>query len=265
MAFGISTYAYLWQISGRAPRPLTLPDMLRDTARLGGEVLQICDYPPVEDLDARGLAEIRGLADELGLTLELGTRGVTAERLRTHLEIARELGITLVRSMVNTPDHRPTPDEAVALLRGSLPAYEAAGVTLGLETYEQISTADLLGIVRGADSPNLGVVLDPGNSVARMEHPVDVVEATAPYVVNIHVKDFAFSRRDGWVGFELAGRPLGEGLLDHGHLVDRVRPHERGINQIVEHWLPWQGDYETTARLERHWTRHDIETLTRSN
>lgn len=173
--------------------------------------------------------------------------------------------MTLVRSMLNTADHRPDTTEAVALLKEAVPRYAAAGVTLGLETYEQVATDDLVSVVRAVDDPHLGIVLDPGNSVARLERPADVVAATAPYVVNIHVKDFAFTRRDGWVGFTYAGCPLGEGLLDHDGMIAAVSPEERGINQIVEHWLPWQDEgYDATARLEHQWTQHSINTLLRS-
>ncbi|MFF4067919.1 sugar phosphate isomerase/epimerase family protein [[Kitasatospora] papulosa] len=264
MSCGLSTYAFFWRVSDRAPRPLTLDEMLAQTREMGGEVFQICDYPPIEAYDDGQLDALRATAAGYGITLELGTRGVRTEHLAAYLRIARRLGVTLVRSMLNTADHRPTVAEATTLLRETVPAYAAAGVTLGLETYEQVSTDDLLAVVRGVDSPHLGVVLDPGNCVARLERPVDVVEATAPYVVNIHVKDFSFSRRDGWVGFTFAGCLLGEGLLDRGHMTATVRPDERGINQIVEHWLPWQGDFEETARLEDRWTRHSINTLLRS-
>ncbi|MFA0839570.1 sugar phosphate isomerase/epimerase family protein [Streptomyces rochei] len=265
MAYGISTYAYFWRISDRAPEPMTLPAMLRDTAALGGEVFQICDYAPIESYDAARLADVRATADDLGLTLELGTRGIRPEHLLKYLDTAGELGVTLVRSMLNTADHRPGTAEAVALLKEAVPRYADAGVTLGLETYEQVATDDLVDVVRAVDDPHLGIVLDPGNSVARLERPVDVVTATAPYVVNIHVKDFAFTRRDGWVGFTYAGCPLGEGLLDHDGMIAAVRPAERGINQIVEHWLPWQDEgYDATARLEHQWTQHSIDTLLRS-
>jgi sugar phosphate isomerase/epimerase len=265
MAYGISTYAYFWRISDRAPEPMTLPAMLRDTAALGGEVFQICDYAPIESYDRARLADVRATADDLGLTLELGTRGIRPEHLLKYLDMAGELGVTLVRSMLNTADHRPDTAEAIALLEEAVPRYSDAGVTLGLETYEQVATDDLVNVVRAVDDPHLGIVLDPGNSVARLERPVDVVAATAPYVVNIHVKDFAFTRRDGWVGFTYAGCPLGEGLLDHDGMIAAVRPAERGINQIVEHWLPWQDEgYDATARLEHQWTQHSINTLLRS-
>lgn len=267
MAYGISTYAYFWRISARAPRPMTLTEMLTDTARLGGQVFQICDYAPVESFDSAQLADVRATAHDLGLALELGTRGIRAEHLGKYLDMAGELGVTLVRSMLNTADHRPDTTEAIALLKESVPRYAHAGVTLGLETYEQVSTDDLLAVVRGVDNEHLGVVLDPGNSVARLERPVDVVDATAPYVVNIHVKDFGFTRRDGWVGFTYAGCPLGEGLLDYDGMiaaVEAARPG-RGINQIVEHWLPWQDEGpDVTARLEHQWTQHSIKTLLRS-
>ena len=77
----------------------------------------------------------------------------------------------------------------------------------------------------------------------------------------MHVKDFAFSRKDGWVGFTLAGTPLGEGLLDYDHLIGTVRPDERGISQIIEHWLPWQGDSATTCAIEDQWTHHNVNYL----
>ncbi|MFF4470160.1 sugar phosphate isomerase/epimerase family protein [Streptomyces sp. NPDC001599] len=265
MAYGISTYAYFWRISARAPEPMSLPEMLHDTAELGGQVFQICDYAPVESYDRARLADLRDTAADLGLTLELGTRGIRPDHLLRYLDLAGELGVTLVRSMLNTADHRPDTTEAVALLKEAVPRYADAGVTLGLETYEQVATDDLVSVVRAVDDPHLGIVLDPGNSVARLERPADVVAATAPYVVNIHVKDFAFTRRDGWVGFTYAGCPLGEGLLDYDGMIAAVRPGERGINQIVEHWLPWQDEgYDATARLEHQWTQHSINTLLRS-
>ena len=108
---------------------------------------------------------------------------------------------------------------------------------------------------------HLGICLDPANVVARLERPRDAVELTAPLVANVHVKDFAFARQDGWVGFTYRGAPMGTGLHDYPHLLETVRPRERGINEIVEHWLPWQDDTETTVRTEREWTRTTIDYL----
>ena len=123
------------------------------------------------------------------------------------------------------------------------------------------ATADLVGLVDSFGSAQLGICLDPGNVVARLERPRDAVELAAPLVANVHVKDFAFARQPGWVGFTYSGAPLGEGLHDYPRMRAAVDPDARGINEIVEHWLPWQGDPETTIRTEREWTRTTLEYL----
>ncbi|MBR8743362.1 sugar phosphate isomerase/epimerase [Nocardiopsis sp. MG754419] len=238
--------------------------MLHDTASLGADVFQICDYPPLEAMDEGEFARIRATARDLGLILEVGTRGVAPDHLRRFLDIAAHLGATFVRSMI-TPQDLHSEAGVPAMLTDVLPEYAERGVELGLETYEQLSTRALVDIVESVDDPALGIVLDPANCVARLEHPSDVVEMTAPHVNNLHVKDFVFGRSEGWVGFTLTGCPLGEGLLDHDLVLDRVRPERRGINQVIEHWLPWAGDATETTRIERQWTRHNLDRLRSTN
>jgi sugar phosphate isomerase/epimerase len=201
------------------------------------------------------------LADDLGVQLELGTRGVLSDHLASFLAMAETLGATVVRSMINTAEHQPSFAEAESLLRTALPAYEAAGVTVALETYEQVRSTDLVSLVEAVGSSSLGICLDPANSVAALENPIDVIDRCAPYVANIHSKDFAFTRRGGWVGFTLEGVPLGTGLLDYDYLLEKVRPAERGINQIVEHWLPLGETIEATIALENTWNTSNLQYL----
>jgi sugar phosphate isomerase/epimerase len=258
---GLGTYSFFWQFSSLATEPLSLADMLRRTRELDVDVFQICDYPQLQDYSAAEVRELRAVADDLGIQLELGTRGVLADHLARYLGLAETLGATVVRSMINTADHKPTLSEAEALLRTALPAYESAGVTVALETYEQVSSTDLVALVEAVASPSLGICLDPANSVAALENPIDVIDRCAPYVANIHSKDFAFTRRGGWVGFTLEGVPLGTGLLDYDYLLEKVRPAERGINQIVEHWLPLGETIEDTIALENTWNTSNLHYL----
>ena len=261
MVIGLGTYAFFWQWHASAARPLTLAEMLEATAAAGLHRFQICDYPAVEGYDEQQLARLRQQAADLDVALELGTRGIGPAQLQGYLRLAEQLGVTLVRSMVNAGDHRPDLDEAVRLLAGAVPAFEAAGVTLALETYEQIPVRTLVEVVESVASPALGICLDPANCVAALEHPLATIERTAPYVRNVHVKDFCFTRQDGWVGFSLVGCPLGEGLLPYPALLETVDPEGRGLSQILEHWLPWQGDSATTIELERQWTAHNLSYL----
>jgi sugar phosphate isomerase/epimerase len=261
MTIGLSTYAFFWQWHNTAENPLTAAQMVDRTADLGVSVFQICDYPLLESYEPDDLDRLSSHASRRGVRLELGTRGIQPEHLSRYLNIARRLDATMLRSMINTGDHRPSSDEAIGLLASAATAFERAGVTLALETYEQIPVATLVDIVRCVDSPAVGICADPANCVAALELPTATVEAVAPYVCNVHVKDFAFSRRDDWVGFTLAGCPLGEGLLDYQHLVTTTRATERGLSQIIEHWLRWRGDSASTIRTENEWNLHNLRYL----
>jgi len=269
---GLSTYAYFWRMSDRVPSPMSLDDALRDAASHDGvDLFQICDHLPLDTATDERLASIRSLAADLGLTLEVGTRGTRPEHLARYLHVAQQLGATLVRSMWTSGDDQPDAAETERRLRQALPAYERAGVTLALETYEVVATADLVAVVRAIGSDRLGVCLDPANTVARLEHPGDVVAMTAPHVVNWHVKDSAFTRSPGWVGFQYTGVRTGTGILDYTAVRAAVEPDRRGINRVIEFWLPWQDEHagaeplsgeppaQTTTRIEAAWTEHTIE------
>ena len=262
---GLGTYAFFWQHSDRMHdqglQPLSLIGAFEATRGLGVDLFQICDYTPLETMSDSELADAASAARDLGLTIELGTKGIDPAHLERFLRLAEVFDAHLVRSMLYGPESRPTLAEAEQQLRVALPSYEASNVTLALETYEQVATSDLVALVASFGSAQLGICLDPGNVVARLERPRDAVELTAPLVANVHVKDFAFARQDGWVGFTYSGAPMGTGLHDYPHLLETVRPRERGINEIVEHWLPWQGDAETTIRTERDWTRTTLDYL----
>ncbi|ASN19955.1 sugar phosphate isomerase/epimerase family protein [Arthrobacter sp. YN] len=258
---GLSSYAFFWQLSDKVTEPLSIHQALERTAVLGVDLFQICDYAPLEAMTDAELEAVRATADRLGISLELGTRGIRPEHLRKFLHIARILGSPLLRTMFNTPDHSPTAEEAAEIFMEVLPDFEAAAVKIAVETYEQVPTSRILDVIQRVDSPFLGICSDPANTVAALEMPRDVIDAVAPHVLSMHIKDFAFSRKDGWVGFTYSGAPLGDGLLDYDYMVSKFQPHQRKINQIVEHWLPWQDTEAETIRLENQWTQHSIEYL----
>jgi sugar phosphate isomerase/epimerase len=258
---GYGTYTFFWEGSESAPERLDIVGMIERTADHGVGLFQICDDARVEAMSDDELRHVAEVAKGRGVALELGTKGIAVAHLERFLHIAQLIGATLLRSMVTSGDDRPSADEAAARLRQVLPAFEAAGVTIALETYEQLSSQELVDLVEAVGHPNLGICLDPANTVARLEHPSDVIARTNPHVRNIHVKDFAFTRRGGWVGFTLEGAPLGTGLLDYDALVEAVQPDARGINQIIEHWLPFGDSIAETIAVERAWTAHNLQYL----
>ena len=148
MTIGLGTYAFFWQWHDTAEQPLSAGrDDRPDTRPLGVERV------PDLRLPAAGV---------LRRTIELGRRcsgHAGRPRRRDWSSAPAASGLIIcaaistsrggstprcVRSMVNTGDHRPSLDEAVSAAAATvLPRYEAAGVTLALETYEQVPIADL--------------------------------------------------------------------------------------------------------------------------
>jgi 3-oxoisoapionate decarboxylase len=262
---GLGSYAFYWQSSDLNDAPLSLLAQIEKTAELGLQLFQICDYAPLQKMSDEELESVRDRANQLGVTIELGTRGLDTDHLLRFLELAKFFDSTLVRTMVQSSVSDNSVDEAVQKLQAVIREYETAGVSLALETYEQISTRDLVQIVEQVASKNLGICLDVANVVARLENPKECAEIAGEKVNAIHVKDFQFSRQEGWVGFVYSGASLGEGLLDYQHLINTIRPAERGINQVIEHWVPWTKDLQTTIELEKLWTNKSVEYLRSRN
>ncbi|WP_072314851.1 sugar phosphate isomerase/epimerase family protein [Agrococcus sp. Marseille-P2731] len=260
MKIGIGSYALFWEWHDH-PQPLSIEDMVDRASDLDCEVFEICDDPRIEAYDADALAALRARAEAAGLALQLGTRGIAPAHLAAYIDIARALGASVLRSMVQREDAEQGAEHIVDLLSLSTQALEAADVTLALETYEQIPTALLLATIEGVGSDRIGVCLDPANVVAALELPNDVIDAAASRTVDLHVKDFAFARRDGWVGFTYSGARMGEGQLDLARELSAVYADGRSPAAIVEHWLPWQGDSATTVAMERVWTDATIAAL----
>jgi sugar phosphate isomerase/epimerase len=212
-------------------------------------------------MDPAQIKAVASTAEEAGLRIELGTRGTEFEHLNTYLDLAETLDSRIVRSMMASPATGPSIEDVGATLASLVPRLERTNVKLALETYEQVPTEDLVRLVNDIDSPFIGICSDPANTAAILERPVEVIDLIAPRVVNMHVKDFAFRRSIGSNGFALTGVPLGEGMLPYDYMVNAIRPHEKGISQIVEHWLQWQGSAEETLAMELDWTRHSVEFL----
>ena len=260
MDIGIGSYALFWEWHDH-PQPLTIEGMLERAASLGCSVFEICDDDRIESHSPEALAALRDRAQWLGLRLQLGTRGIDPAHLDRYIAIAEALDARVLRSMVLRTDAERGLEHVVATLRESTDRLRAAGVQLALETYEQVPTALLVEAVEAIDAAQVGICLDPANCIAALERPADVIDAAARHAVDLHVKDFAFARQEGWVGFTLTGARMGEGQLDLAHELRAVHAGGRSPAAIVEHWLPWQGDSATTVALERSWTESTLTAL----
>ena len=254
---GLSTFALAWAVGvpgyEQPAQPLDVISFLHFADQLGLRLVQIADNLPLDKLSGTDRQRLRDEARRLGIAIEVGTRGIQTEHLRQYLDIAKQLESPILRGVVDTKDHRPTPDEVVSLVQAILPELEASNITLAIENHDRFKVRALEDIIKTVGSTNVGICLDTVNSFGSLEGPEVVVEALGPYVVNLHLKEFVVKRAGHAMGFEITGRPAGQGMLDVTWLLNKLNGFGRSYNAIIEAWLPMQITLEETMMMERRW------------
>jgi len=266
MKLGIGTYAFAWSIgtvTGNPPaHPMRHADFLQRCADLGVHVAQIADNLALHELSTADQDALKRQADTLDIAVEVGTRGIQPDLLRTYLDIAQRFESPVLRTVIDSPGHRPSIPETVAILREVKVEFEAANVVLALENHDRFPTGTFVDILKQVDSAHVGICLDTVNSFGALEGPAVVVEALGPYVANLHVKEFIIRRIDHTMGFAVEGAPAGQGRLDVPWLLDRLHAlAARDFNAILELWPPPEADIEATVDKESAWAAESIRYL----
>ena len=265
MRVGVGSWTFPWAIGVPgypAPAdPLSLAGLLDRAGELGVSVVQVADNLPLEGAGQEELRRFRDAARERNIAIEAGTRGVEPAHLLRYLEIARFLDARLVRTLTHSPDSRPDLAQIESWIREVLPAFKDAGVALALENYERHSCGELIGLIESIGSPYVGICLDTVNSLGALEGPREVVLQLAPYVLNVHVKDFHIRRLETMMGYLITGCAAGEGRLDIDWVVGQITRQRKNVSLIVELWTPFSGSVGETVALEREWAARSVRNL----
>jgi sugar phosphate isomerase/epimerase len=242
---------------------MTPEDLLERAEALGVRVVQFADNLPLDGLADADLAALRQSAERRRIDVEVGTCGIDPANLDAHLRLAQFFKSPIVRVVLDTADHSPTPDEVVVTLRRVLPAFESAGVNLAIENHDRFRSATLAQILDRLDSPCAGICLDTANSLGCVEDSETVLEVLGPRTVNLHIKDYEIFRPRHRKGFIVEGRPAGRGRLDIPRLLDRLRTLGRDPNAILELWPPPESDSAAAAANEAIWAAESVSYLRR--
>lgn len=161
-----------------------------------------------------------------------------AERFAAEVRSAKQCGATVLRTVTlngrryevfdSAEEFRRFADRSRQALALAKPIIEQHQVRLALENHKDWRTEELLELLRFANSPQIGICVDTGNSIALLEDPLEVVEAYAPWAFSTHLKDMGVEEYAE--GFLLAEVPLGTGFLDLPRIIDilrRARPDIR--------------------------------------
>lgn len=231
MHLGLSVYGTTFGMgidpaSGRLPiRPQQVMERALSAGLAGVEL-------PVPLFEGEDCAALGRYAREHDLFITLAASSFAPDRLVKAIQLAEQLGAVTVRTMVGGAkiggDRRPLAGHWQGFLQQVLagfaevaPIAERAGINLAVENHQDLASEELLWLCESLGSPRFGITLDTGNPLATAEEPLDFVRCVAPFVKNVHLKDY-------WVylseeGYRLVRCPLGQGITDFPAMLTMVR------------------------------------------
>jgi sugar phosphate isomerase/epimerase len=222
MQIGLAVYGTTFGmgINSASGRPTITPIQLLDkVSSYGLEGAEL----PASLMQGEDTVSVADYAKERGLFITLETKGYDPIKLATAIDLGVRLGAKTVRTIVGGAklggDRRPMAgrwqpflQEILVGLRGAMIIAERAGVNLAVENHQDLASEELLWLCESIESPRFGITLDTGSTLATAEEPVEFAGRVAPYVKNVHLKDYQIYTYDE--GYRLVRCPLGQGVVD---------------------------------------------------
>jgi sugar phosphate isomerase/epimerase len=262
MKLGISSYTYAWSVGvpGREPaEPWNEMKLLQKAVELEVDCLQIADNLPLHLMEEVRLLLLKQRAVEQGIVLEVGARGMVPELLVRYIEIADLLASPMLRFVIDGPAFTPSVEEVIAIIKGALPELESRNLRLAIENHDRFKARQFLEIVKGSGSERVGICLDSVNSMGAGEGIETITTLLAPYAFNLHIKEFVVKRHPHLMGFTIEGRPVGQGQLPVGWMLEQLGPLCQSA--ILEQWTPPEATMEETMTREQAWAEQSIDYL----
>jgi sugar phosphate isomerase/epimerase len=242
-------------------KKMNLYEFMDNVKEMGLDGIQI-DAIHLQSNDKQYLDSLKSYAEDHGLYLEYGITGIAEEHLLRHLEIAKHLGASVMRTYIGFNPRQAhvvvqeEVDRAALALNAVKHTAQSHGVRIAVENHCDLTTDELLGLIKKVDSPNVGVCVDLGNFMIHLENPVDSVRKLAPYIINTHFKDYAFSM-ENW-GFKAFGVALGDGAIDLRAILN-ILVNEAHLDRIMlEVPVEKEANEEATLKKEDDFVRQSV-------
>jgi sugar phosphate isomerase/epimerase len=198
---------------------------------------------PASLLKGEDIPDVARAAKERGLFITLATGGYAVESLRETLQLGAQLGAETVRTVVGGAkiggDRRPLAgrwqpflQEVLVQLREATLVAEKVQVNLAVENHQDLASEELLWLCDSIGSARFGITLDTGNPLATAEEPVDYFHRVAPYLKNVHLKDYTIHLSEE--GYRLVRCPLGQGVIDFPALFKILAESCPGVTMSIE-------------------------------
>jgi 3-oxoisoapionate decarboxylase len=222
MRIGLAVYGTVFSmgIHPASGRPVIRPQQLMDQALAAGlEGVEL----PVSLLQGENVTAVARYAQERKLFITLAAGGYDPDKLAEAIDLGARLGASTVRTAVGGAkiggDRRPLAGrwqsflhEVLLGLREATAVAERVDVNLAVENHQDLASEELLWLCESIGSERFGITLDTGNPLATAEEPLDFAKRMAPYVKNVHLKDYCIYLSEE--GYRLVRCPLGQGVIN---------------------------------------------------
>jgi len=234
---GIGSFAFRYQvgIEGCIPcNPFTPFDFICAVETLGLKRLQLCENIKYAEYGADEIKRMADMARQKDITVELGLYGATPENLDRHIELAKIFDCRFIRVVIGelSGDKWTTVAAAGESIRNVLDKLRRNNITLGIENHFDITTEQIVSIIKDIDDPHVGAVLDTTNSIGFIEKPERSLELMLPYIKSVHLKDYIMQRAEASI--VMSGRILGCGLLDVPGFLKKITEAAPFASVIIE-------------------------------
>jgi sugar phosphate isomerase/epimerase len=243
MRYGLTVYGTTYGM-GIHPqsgiKPITPIELMDITESYGLEGIEI-PYPILKEHD---LDEVADYARSKGMFVNIAASGYDPESLKEALLLAKRVGAVTVRTVVGGAkfggDRRhmagtwkPFLDQLLTSFQAVAETAELTGVNLAVENHQDLASEELLWLCETIGSDRFGINLDTGNPLATAEEPNDFFRRVAPYVKNVHLKDYHLYWYEE--GYRLVRSPLGQGVIDFPELLRIFSVAAPQVTMSVEH------------------------------
>ncbi|WP_256760606.1 sugar phosphate isomerase/epimerase [Cohnella sp. WQ 127256] len=112
------------------------------------------------------------------------------------------------------------------------PALRDSGARINLETHEEITSYEILRMIKEVGDDVIGVAFDTANVLSRAEDPVAVAKRAAPYIHQMHAKDgiLYFSE----TGLVRQLKASGQGIVDYPAILAEIGKVNPDLHLQVE-------------------------------
>jgi sugar phosphate isomerase/epimerase len=243
MKFGFTAYGTTFDMgihpeSGRAI--ISALDFIRRAEEYGFQGVEI----PYDILKAADLDEVGQVLRDQSMFATIAAGGYDVSELKSALQAGRRIGASTVRTVVGGADYggdrRHMKGKWQAFLEEIQTAFaqvietaENTTVNLAVENHQDLASEELIAMCEMFGSERFGITLDTANPLATAEEPMDFYTRVAPYVKNVHLKDY----RIYWYedGYRLVRCPVGQGVVDFIQLLKLYAKLLPSVTMSLEH------------------------------